>query len=242
MPHGTPDWGQIADVAGYTLTEDLAELAARLDSICSFDRRGSVFFLDDFESGTGKWELTGDDNGETFDGFSGYAQSGGYCGLVTTGDVDGNAAQIARWFPFPQLVKVGFEISFTLDAYISELRLGFYSPCVTKYMRAGIFYDVDLDILYYNDGSGTMVEFASGLNLLKADYCFHTIKLVIDLTTGKYVRCILDNVEYDLSDYAYYVGGILTKTYLYAYHEVITGENASSVIYVDNAIITRDES
>lgn len=242
MPHGTPDWGQIPDVAGYTLTEDLAELAARLGSICTFDRRGSIFFLDDFASGVGKWELTGPDNGEAFDGFSGYAQSGGYCGRITTGAVDGNLAHIARWFPFPQLVKVGFEISFTLDAYISEFRVGFYGPTDTKYMHAAIFYYVPTDTLYYNNYKGTMIPLASGLNLLKADYCFHTVKLVIDLTTNKYVRCILNNIEYDLSDYAYYVGGVLTKQYMIAYQEVITGENTSAVIYVDNAIITRDES
>lgn len=242
MPHGTPDWGQIPDVAGYTLTEDLAELAARLGSICTFDRRGSVFFLDNFSSGVTKWQLSGSDNGEVFDTFNGYAQSGGYCGRITTGDTDGNGAQIARWFPFPQLVKMGFEISFTLHDWQSELRIGFYSPCETKYMRAAIFYDVDYDILYYNNDSGTMKELASGLDLLKADYCFHTLKLVIDLTTKKYVRCILNDVEYDLSDYGYYVGGVLTSQYMFAYQEVITGENGSVVVYVDNAIITRDES
>lgn len=241
MAHGLPDWGQIPDVAGYVLTDDLAELAARLGSICVFDRRGSVFFLDDFERGVEKWKLTGSSNEETFEMFSGYAQAGGYCGRLQTGDTDGNEAQIQRHFPFPKLVKLGFEIGFTLDSKVSELRWGFYAPAISKYLMAEIFYNVETEEIFYCDGNGARIGFASDLDLQEADYCFHTMKLVIDLTTNKYVRFILNNVEYDLSEYAYYVGDTPTKLYMYAYMNLTTGEDSQATSYVDNAIITRDE-
>ena len=242
MAHGTPDWGQIPDVAGYILTEDLAELAARLGSICTFDRRGSIFFMDDFESGVNKWRFHGQSALGTFDSFAGYAHSGGYCGRLITRAVTNAYAQIERWFSFPQRVKMGFEISFTLDGNVSFIEWGFYGFDANEWINPLVYYDVAANKLYYGKYGGGYQEFASNVDLLQQDYCFHTAKLVVDLTTNKYVRFILNDTEYDLSTNAYNIDPYGDTPQMYAYYEIKTSGNVGAISYIDNAIITRDES
>jgi len=59
MAHGTPDWGVTASKKTIYSLHDMGELAVRLGSIVSFDRRGDVIFSDSFQNGLGKVYASG---------------------------------------------------------------------------------------------------------------------------------------------------------------------------------------
>ncbi|GAI63754.1 unnamed protein product [marine sediment metagenome] len=55
MPRGYPDYGVDEELGKVLMPTDIAETAARLGSINTYDRRGSVLFQDDFEAPVLKW-------------------------------------------------------------------------------------------------------------------------------------------------------------------------------------------
>ncbi len=89
----------------------LSETASRLGSIDTFDRRGQVLWMDDFEGGISKWTLSGD-AGYTIAASTDYAESGLVSCKMVTNAVLNNYAQIARMMPIPSLSKIGCEFSF----------------------------------------------------------------------------------------------------------------------------------
>ena len=62
MGHGYPDYGTQGPVSTVHSIQDLGELAVRLGSIVTFDRRGNVLWLDGFDSGIGAWSKGGNVN------------------------------------------------------------------------------------------------------------------------------------------------------------------------------------
>jgi len=51
VAHGAPDWWGTEQTSTVHLVQDVGELAARLGSIVTFDRRGNVIWLTSFEDG-----------------------------------------------------------------------------------------------------------------------------------------------------------------------------------------------
>ena len=67
MAGETPDYGRLSAQATVFPVTDLGELAARLGSIVSHDRRGDVIWLDGFEDGLDKWQPTTSGSGAAVD-------------------------------------------------------------------------------------------------------------------------------------------------------------------------------
>ena len=74
-----------------------AELAARLGSPDTFDRRGDVLWMDDFESGL-KWRTSLLGTGSLIDLTATMAASGGKCCRLVTGSANNDYAYLLRHF------------------------------------------------------------------------------------------------------------------------------------------------
>ncbi|MFH1593720.1 MAG: hypothetical protein ABID09_03365, partial [Candidatus Omnitrophota bacterium] len=59
MAHTNPDYTSKGKLNTITASTDNAELAVRLGSVVTFDRRGNVIFIDDFEGATLFWTTGG---------------------------------------------------------------------------------------------------------------------------------------------------------------------------------------
>lgn len=222
----------------YTST-DMGELAARLGSIVTFDRRGNVLFLDDFESGFSKWIATGDA------GFSAaqsadYARSGGFSAKLVTGPVAGNEIIISKRTPYPTLSSVGFEFSFSHNSEIDITNTIFLYDGTNSY-GFEVAYNRASGILVINTGS--FERLMSGLFLYQDYTLFHTIKLVVDLETKKYIRLILDNnVFTNLSRCAPNIFASAIAPVLETYTIVTTPIAAPATVYIDDTIVTQNET
>lgn len=241
MPHGGPDWGTLGPLGTIYTIEDLGELAARLGSIVTFDRRGNVVWLDDFESGIGKWEPYFVGTGAALASTSEAARNGAFSAELTKGTDTSDHTQMGHTWYYPTVSKVGFEVSFTSNGNLTYIIFRQQLFDGTNRHWAELRYDHITNKLQYLDKNEAYQDLATNLVLTVGYYAFHTIKIVIDIATRKYVRVILDNVEYDMSTIDYRVTApfaILSWVQVVKIDEGIAGNQS---ICVDDVILTQNE-
>jgi len=241
MAHGQPDYGaQAAKKTVYGMADN-AELAARLDSIVTYDRRGDVVWLDDFESNINAWEQAA--AGGAIALSAERCRSGGLSAKLETNAIALATAQITRHVPYPTISKIGFEISLAH----ASLDIGLYQGFIVSHdlgpnMRRGQWrYTTLTDIIEIEDEFLGWTQIAAGVLLRLDPNLFHCIKMVVDLATGRYVRLILDETEWDLD--AYTMNVIVNAEDLNLEVGII-GNTTGAVVayfYVDDAIITQNE-
>lgn len=241
MPHGAPDWSKYRREAVTYSLQDLAELAARLGSIVTFDRRGDVIHMETWQFGTARWTLTGSGPraSTSLDHTAFLSQA---TSLLLTGGTgrDGYASAISR-IAYPGQLRMGIEASFTTNDETHYIRLGIrlwngtilYEPATRVYPNA--------DEIGYEDDDTTYQKAADIPPTYHDANMFHTAKFVFDLSTGEYARVLYNNIEVDLTGYAFKSSASATGAHieisLYAYS--LDGLNA--LARIDNIIITQDE-
>ena len=254
---GLPDYaapapvGQVPVGPVHTLT-DVGELAARLKSGNTFDRRGNVLWLDDFEDAL-KWEPDiGSGSGGSIALSAEAARSGAGSCKMTCPDTLGGYAQIRRYSGYPVVSKIGSEISFTLPPSpgFGQLLLELTLDDGTDWIVASVFWDMsDPDhrnhtLLLVTPTGG--VVFADDLHsYLQSIYCFHTLKLVADFVNKKYLRFILDHRTWDLSEYDLQImTGPLVSIGVHLHTSFYVENNEAGTnpfCYADDSIITQNE-
>lgn len=241
MGHGTPDWGLTAgQVTVYQLT-DMAELAVRLGSIVTHDRRGDVIWLDNFEDGLGKWDSSSSGAGAGVGLSSARARSGWLSALLTAGSDGSRYAEIYRGFNLPVLSRLGVEISFNVPVAFESLVLQLHVLDGSTRYRFEVTYDDANNRLDRLNDAGGLTTVASSVILAGWGKMFHTLKLVGDLTTGKYQRLILNDATYDLSDGAAFSSADAGAARLEMTLRV-TGRSAQNdTVHIDDVIVTQNE-
>lgn len=209
---GTPDYSSPKPLATvptgevYTST-DIGELAARLGSIDTFDRRGNVIDLDDFESPILTWHTAASSTGmvrhTSIQAWSGAQSVQLLCGIL----VD-DYAQMNKRFSSLAPGKVGMEVHWRLDNWGGPgndadyyFRLLHSRVDGTADYHFQIRYDRTLGRWYFLTDKNTEAPI---LEQSMGD-AWQPFKLVIDTTTGKYERVILSAQEIDMSEYGGYV-------------------------------------
>lgn len=216
-----------------------AELAARLGSIDTFDRRGNVLWFDDFESGLNKWMP------ETPAGSIAIsaerARNGCFSCKLSTPAVANQWARIRHWLPYVFLSKMGFEFSFTWDADIKEIIF-----CI-DFVGGGHNYVGAIKYLYpgfvrwqYLAGDWFYRDIMPSYLMDDRDYTFNTVKLIIDFPNGKYDKCLINGQSFDLSQYpliefARVAPNVITDIEIAAKADVV------AYSYIDDVIITQNE-
>ena len=218
-----------------------AEVAARLGSISTFDRRGEVIWFDDFEDNFNKWLIAYTAGTGTATISQSYARNGAQSARLVTGATSDDDVYIQHWLPYSSIGRFGFEISFTLPS--TACYIEFYLRLFTgsQQLRYAIKYDSSAGTLSYWNSAGAYASFATGIAPHAYSNLFHTAKLVVDFTQRKYARFILDNTTYDLSPYAGAATTVIGNPYLIAQFSPLTRTAASITSYIDDAIVTQNE-
>lgn len=241
MPHGQPDYGMYAAKETTGSMADNAELAARLGSIVTHDRRGDVIWLDGFEGGLNKWEVEWDVATAKADQCPDWARNGGFsCKLQTAADKDAYV-RIVRDMPYPVLSKIGIEFSFSLEQYVREIRL---DPIVwdgTHGHLASILWVAADKQLQYRGSDMLWHPLPGVYDLEVLPHFFHTLKLVVNYPELKYERLILDNHIIDLSTLSYNLFGLAWPPELEITAYLWTNADEIAIAYFDDFIITQNE-
>ena len=231
---------EISKPTVYTLS-DLGELAARLGSIVTFDRRGDVVWLDDFEGGIERWNRRISGTGAAIDWVAEASRSGSFSCRLTGGSDTNRFAYIERYLPKPVPSRIGMEVSFAMIGEMTNwfLRLWHYDGA--NIYNFQLQYSPANETWYYLDSTGNAQAFATGIEYDKALFAWATVKMVCEPSTGNYVRAIIGDAEYDLSTYSAELT-VLTATArmrLWIYNLSRNGSNDK--LLVDDVIITQNE-
>lgn len=241
MAHGKPDFDITnAQTTTYQVT-DLGELAARLGSIDTFDRRGDIIWLDDFEIAPLKWQVSGTGIGNTQARDATSAHNGGWCCMLITGNAAGNTASMYKILPIYDDQRVGFEASIETSTDLRTIDMPMVWYDGTTKMQGTVRIDVVNSKLQLYNSAGAYVDVATGIYLVPATACYHMIKGVVDYKTGKYVRIMVDGITYDVSAYSLRTTAVAMGPYLRL--DVIVTNNAvfNRGINVDDVIVTINE-
>lgn len=220
---------------------DLGELAVRLGSIVTFDRRGDVVWLDGFEEGLNKWVATTWGAGGAVGLDQNYARNGNWSCKLTAGSDGIRRASIYRKLPRPVVGNLGLECSFGFDSNLANFRLLFdlydgayrHEPLVT--------YDYVSTLLSVRDEGGAWQDVATGVDVYESYYPFWSMKLVVDFANQKYVRLIFNETEYDLSAYSYLYTVDASNALLRPGVQNNGIAAANAIVYLDDVIITQNE-
>lgn len=229
------------DVFGNPNYIGAGELAARLGSIRTFEKRGETVFMDDFEASTLKWE-TGGLGEETILRSNKTTKSGDFSLKLLTGAEPLDSAYIIHALPLPTSNRFGFEYSFALGSGIYSIynMIRIYTAD-TRYTATVAYLPGSNSLILKAGGGVGEVELDDDLDLIENDFIFHTWKIVLDFETGKYVRIFCNHKEYDVSAYELETATAGPYTpYMYIYVPIFT-DNGSVYVYVDDIILTQNE-
>ena len=200
----SPDYSKyLPGSARYSLS-DLSELAARLNSPNAYDRRGEVAYQTTFESGFSGWDIG-------FNGTGGKVKvsaNGNYrwpynmCLLAPT--TSWFIANVELMFSVWTTNRIGIEYAIAIPTVFSKLIFtltGLYSNIA--YLPIIQYLSSAKQLQYYGEDSAYHT-FSTFPGLDRTRYCYLPYKLVVDLSTGKYVRLLISNSEFDLSAYSMY--------------------------------------
>lgn len=241
MPHGQPDYGMYAPQETIAGLADMGELAVRLGSIVTFDRLGDVIDWDDFEGSAAKWNIvpSGDGAGAVISPVR--AKSGSFCFMLTSGKTLDHNVGIYRFLAYPVLSRMGLEFSYGSRAAAGGWEMVLHLRHDSAGYLALLSYTYATRELVIAHGAvgvaliDTLTDYASLV------YGFHTVKIVADFVTKKYVRLIFDDNVYDLSDYDLRLVGAAAPDFLSAVF-IHTGDLIDNWdLHLDDYILTQNE-
>jgi len=185
---------------GDTLKTGNSELAARLGSPVSYDWRGQTLTYNTFENGRENLYpiLYGVGASVTID--VDYALTGGYCLKMLGGEDGDKKATVQGIVGRNPSSRIGVSIAFSPvgvpDYFILWLRV---RDATTRYI-GGLKYDPGSYLLSYYGDDAAWHSLGNHYHV-PYPYAFSFMKLVIDTSLDKYVRCLFQGTEIDLSAY-----------------------------------------
>jgi len=241
MAHGTPDWWGVEPTNTVYQMQDAGELAARLGSPDTYDRRGNVLLMDSFEDGIGGWVSNKSGAGASVALSAERALYGAYSVKLVGGSDALRDAVIGRYVGYPIYSRHGVEVAVAWgdDVDYIEIQLNFRDG-TTAYLSS-IRYDPVADVFEYMDSAADWQEIDGAKALYDVDYVFHRFKFVTDLDLLQYSRALLDDEEYSLRGQAIFslpsAADPMMGVNIYCFSTA--GHNATA--YVDGVIITQNE-
>jgi len=241
MPHGHPDYGAGAPTSTIYPILDIGELAARLGSIVTFDRRGNVIWLDDFEDTLKHWDHSSYNAEGSIERSTEAARNGAYsCKMITPTTLNKDTWIFCNR-PLPAASKIGLEFSYAMYTNINYLYAVLsFSDSAGQYEYQLRYDRYNTTMAYLNSG-GTYTDLPGYVSHALLYHSWNTIKLVVDYENQKYVRALLNSFSWDLSGIApKFNSGSYTPA-LYIEARIQNRDAAQRYIYLDDVIVTQNE-
>lgn len=220
---------------------DLGELAARLGSIDTYDRRGEVVWQDHFVDGLVPYQVSGHGTGNAVAVSTENTNLGPKAALLTAGTTLAMDAALIRTFSVISNYRYGYELSFLPLTTFDRLELNLFHYGYDDQLNGTIIVDsVANEILVVHE-PGFEILIAPWYDYTALHFHYTYIKLVGDWKTGKYVRLLVNDQEYDLSAYSLISSGPSTPNY-FGVNAVLTGQaSPAAKMQIGHIIITANE-
>lgn len=242
MAHGVKPYGRTEAQQTIFGVQDMGELAARLWSPNTHDRRGDTLFMDSFDSGLQGWDETVIGPASAVNWVSTHSRSGGFCCELVAGNVIGNYAQISKTFPYTRLSNIGVEFHWSTDDVPQRILVIVSIYDMVDLLQLSIAYDRTTQDLLWMDQWAAYPALDPNIPTQNDDYDFHALKLVSDLPNREYERVLFDNREYIMTGFFPVdnpFGGI--PRVAVTIRNWTWSANVASQVYIDDFILTQNE-
>lgn len=239
MARGHSDWGKIRKTGAVSSVADLGELAVRLGSINSFDRRGDVYWMDSFEDGIAGWAVVSAPAGGTGAQSTEFSRHKGNSLKATTPDSVGGTLGIQHYEALAFAGKSGWEIAVMSMGELAYLELIVDVLDAGRNRRAYVRLDIVGKEWEYEDVDGNFQSIATDVVFSEVETLFNLIKLVVDVTEFEYVRLLFNGDEWPLDGIAMRDIGATTGVYTRFQPRLVANEEIEC--FFDTAIITLNE-
>lgn len=243
MPHGHKDYGGAAPVATVYTLQDMAELAARLGSIVTFDRRGNVIFLEDFQGSLSKVVTYTSGSGGRISISNKKSHFGDFSCEMVTGDQADQYAVVDKCLAYPTLSKIAIEVAWHLPGNHNSKKVNqvMYLYDGAEYWQADVYWDYLTKTWYYLNSDDVYVALSPTVAYREGSTLFHHTKLIADFVNKQYVQLIADNLTYDLTGKALRVLPAAVNAMLDCRFLVYAWEAGCGTAYLGGMIVTQNE-
>lgn len=236
-----PDGGFSSGSGVFPALGDLAELAVRLNSVNVYDRRGNVSWQDSFESGLTPYRIIEDGTGAEVITSAAYSLHGSYSCKLTAGSDDILHASVDHYEPYLPPGKIGAQFAFSVATNIDRLELWCRIYTGTELYDMAARFDDNNDKLLVLVEPSTWTEVADLWYPPPRANTFNRLKVVADVSTGYYVRILLNGIEYDISDHLVDVAASGGQPSTMIWIRLYSRSGQNDVAYVDGIILTQNE-
>lgn len=220
---------------------DLGELAARLGSPVTYDRRGEVVWYDIFENSLSPWNTSALGTGAVVEAVTTDTDLEGKAAKLTGGSDGVRTATLTRRFSLTSLQKVGFEVS----VYYTTTGFEHILLDVARYdsvnLHWGAIRILGTNSQEYLDSDNNYTEFATETVWGSTAPIYHNLKLVVDMDNDEYVRFLYDETEYDLSSIAIRSQASAVEPQHVIQFTVKSADGQNDIVQVGRAIVTGNE-
>ncbi len=239
--HGAPDYYQYRRDASTFPIADLAELAAKLGAIRSFDGRGDIAWADSFENGLIHWAAVGAPAGFTAVPSVLYAEHGGLSAKLTTAGSGANRVELEHTAPYRSTGLNGFEVWWMSMGEVDEVVLGVDLATGGQLTTYELEADIINSRIRIRADTSIWGAYLTGVTIGEKETFFHRMKLVFDPVDRSYSRIMFNRFEArDLGDRAWYRGANALESATFRI-QVNGTAGETSVVHADVALHTWDE-
>lgn len=204
-------------------------------------RSGSPLYFTQFEHGAAHWQGTvGDTDGSSAISTTLWLSKGQAWALKADAGGTKYARMEARFGSYPKC-KVALEAAFTLTAQMTYLYWLIKWVDGDNDYLATLYYKKADDAIKLRDHQYAVKTVLSNWTPDVDDSAFHFIKLIIDVTTGKYVTLYLDEHEIPLADHGLFPGTGATGEPIYIAVQLNGAAGQNPIIYVDDVCLIEED-
>jgi hypothetical protein len=247
MPQDRPDYTPHTeiidpeDIWGIARSMGLAELAVRLGSIVTFDRRGDVVWFDDFEDNINKWHVGTDGTPGEISLSTDTARNGAKSAKLISPSTNGYSTYMNKYLPLLIATNTGFEFSWAEGSDLDRFYITLTFRQAAYEYRFRIKYNVSQERIEYYNSDGDWVILHPRIWARTWLYHWNTWKIVVDYENLKWKRILANEFTFDMEGIAPYVGTGGLPHFTAASITAVSGAAGSKTLYVDDAIITQKE-
>ncbi len=240
MPRGLPDDANVMAYGNVYRSDDITELAARLGSPMTYERRGNVVYLTSFADGIASWiaERSSVDETPTLSGD--YSIVGGVSLEIATTDEQAEIMQVYRDLPLFS------------DAHYGVFTMLSIAPKTWRvFIRAYVYdgssrstYELELSpldtTLKYRDAAGDFVVLDAAMDVFATVEHFHSVGVVFDTTEDVWREITFDGVTYDVADIAASQDVSVLSPRLRISFEVISNGADRALAFLDSVAVAQN--
>ena len=237
----SPDYSKFLGVSARFSLQDLGELAARMGSVATYDRRGEVLWYDDFAHGIIGWTkgVSGTLASINLDAGTGFRS--GYSAKLTSGSNASRLASIQRIFSVFERGRSAVEVCFEPSSGVEHVLIRFNYGYGGRQYSGEIKVRYDNNTIEYQSGNGIYTVIATDFDD-EAQYTKLVFaKLVLDTSTHEYVRLFVNHHRVDMQGISVPDVGAFSFVYFSCLVRVVGTSGSNDPLYVKHVIFTSNE-